>query len=239
MPRYRFSIRGMMIVVLLLSMAFAGLRTPTRLWANVWYSMALFGIAIAIPLAVAEREERRLFWIGFAICGWSYFLVALAPWVEEQASYRLATTTVLDIISPSLIDTKYLARIYMQTMQPPTAPTRPTPWQVWNLTEYPVSSVWRHGYAELHAPLLYFRVGHSAFCLILAMLAGELTRYLGTRDIQRSGTGTSRHPGARRTAEAVPFLLPDGPPRVEPSQSDGAAAPAPPPPAPTDRQVHI
>ncbi len=237
MPRYRFSIRGLMIVVLLLAMAFAGLRTPTRLWANVWYSMALFGIAIAIPLAVAEREGRRLFWIGFAVCGWVYFLFAMAPGFEEQASYRLATTTVLDLVSPHVLDLNYLTRIYAQTMQPPSSPARPTPWQTWNLTEYPLSPIWRHGYAELHAPFLYFRVGHSAFCLILAMLGGELTRYLGTRSIEPSAVGTRRHSGARRTAEDVPFLLPPSPARAQSPQSDGAAAPAPPP--SPDRQVHI
>ncbi len=237
MPRYRFSIRGMMIVILLLAMAFAGLRTPTRLWANVWYSMTLFGIAIAIPLAVAEHEGRRLFWIGFAVCGWVYFLIALAPWIEEQTGYRLATTTVLDVISPNVLDTKYLARIYIQTMQPPSSPTRPTPWQVWNLTEYPMAPVWRHGYAELHAPLLYFRVGHSAFCLILAMLGGELTRYIGTRNRARSAAGATRHERAHRTVEPVPFLQPDGSPRIESAPSDGLAAPAPSP--SPDRQVRI
>lgn len=237
MPRYRFSIRGMMIVVLLLAMAFAGLRTPTRLWANVWYSMALFGVAIAIPLAVAERDGRRLFWIGFAVCGWVYFLVALAPWIEEQASYRLATTTVLDLVSPHVLDMNYLERIYARTIQPPSWPTRPTPWQTWNLSEYPLSPNWRHGYAELHAPFLYFRVGHSAFCLILAMLGGELTRYLGTRHTERSAAGTLRRAEPRRTADAVPFLLPDGPAHVASAQSDGAPAPAPPP--SPDRQVRI
>lgn len=237
MPRYRFSIRGMMIVILLLAMAFAGLRTPTRLWANVWYTMSLFGVAIAIPLAVAEHEGRRLFWIGFAVCGWVYFLIALAPWVEEQTSYRLATTAVLDIISPSVLDTKYLARIYMQTMQPPSSPTRPTPWQVWNLTEYPMAPVWWHGYAELHAPLLYFRVGHSAFCLILAMLGGEVTRYIGTRNRARSAAGAARHEPAHRAVERVPFLQPDGLPRLESPPSDGLVAPAPPP--SPDRQVRI
>ncbi|MHB1557176.1 MAG: hypothetical protein ACYC61_06835 [Isosphaeraceae bacterium] len=236
MPRYRFSIRGMMIVVLLLAMAFAGLRTPTRLWANVWYSMALFGIAIAIPLAVAERDGRRLFWIGFAVCGWVYYLVALAPWIEEQTSYRLATTTVLDVISPGVVDNHYLERIYIRSFTSPAPTTPPTPWQVWNLAE-PHAATWRHGYATLHAPFLFFRIGHSAFCLIFAMLAGELTRYIGTRNSDRSGAGTSRHPGAWQTADAVPFLLPDGPARVASTQSDGAPAPAPPP--SSDRQVRI
>jgi hypothetical protein len=34
------------------------------------------------------------------------------------------------------------------------------------------------GYAMLHSPFLYLRIGHAAFCLLAAFLGGEAARYL-------------------------------------------------------------
>jgi hypothetical protein len=236
MSPYRFSIRGMMTFVVLAAMAFAALRTPTRLWANAWYTMALVGVTIAMPAAVATRDGRRLFWLGFAVCGGVYFLFALTPWLEDQASYRLLTTTVLDLISSSVVDKSYLARTYIPAFQPPSTPGTPTPWQVWNLSE-PDATRWRHGYAELHAPFLYFRVGHAAFCVLIAMAGGELTRYLGRARVERSAVGGASHPVGRAPIEPVPFLLPDRPGGVDSRR--GVHDTSPPPSPPADDRVRI
>ncbi len=215
MPRYRFSIRGMMTFVLITALAFAALRTPTRIWANAWYTMALLGVTMAIPAAVATRDGRRLFWLGFAVCGGVYFLFALTPWVEEQASYRLLTTAVLDLMAPGIVDRDYLAKTYMRVFQPPSSPVAPSPWQVWNLTE-PEAQTWRQGYVVLHAPFLYFRIGHSAFCLLIAMAGGELTRYLGGAKAGRSTSVAGRYPAGLSPVEPVSFLTPDPPAAVRP-----------------------
>ncbi len=79
MARYRFSIRGLMIVIVVLALAFTALRTPSRLWANAWFTLALGGVTIAIPAAVANVGDRRAFWVGFAVCGWVYFFFSLRP----------------------------------------------------------------------------------------------------------------------------------------------------------------
>ena len=41
MRRVRFSLRGLMVLIVLLGVAFAGLRSPTPLWANIWFSLRL------------------------------------------------------------------------------------------------------------------------------------------------------------------------------------------------------
>ncbi len=135
MQRYRFSIRGLMIIIMVLAVAFAALRTPSRIWANAWFSLALGGITIAIPAAVVRRGDRRAFWIGFAVCGWVYFLFALSPIVSEQTYHQLVTTTVLDLAAPYIVNNQYLLRTYMLAINPPSAPESPTPWQVWNLPD--------------------------------------------------------------------------------------------------------
>ena len=54
-------------------------------------------------------------------------------------------------------------------------------WQVWNLPDFPQAHSWRQGYATLHSPLLYLRIGHAAFCLLAAFAGGEAARYLHAR----------------------------------------------------------
>ena len=101
MRRYSFSIRGLMTVVVIIGVALVALRTPSRIAANAWFSLALGGVTLAIAAAVASVAERRAFWIGFATSGGVYFVFALAPWVDERASHQLVTTTILDLAAPS------------------------------------------------------------------------------------------------------------------------------------------
>jgi hypothetical protein len=178
MRRYSFSIRGLMSVVVILALAFAALRTPSRIWANAWFSLALSGLTVAIPGAVATVEDRRAFWVGFAAFGWVYFAFTLAPWVDKEASHQLLSTTILDIASPYIVDNRYLARTYMQSINPPSSPAEPTAWQAWNLPDFQATDSWRIGYVKLHSPFLFLRIGHAVFCLLGAVVGGELARYL-------------------------------------------------------------
>jgi hypothetical protein len=85
MRHFRFSIRGLMVVIVLLSVAFAALRFPTPLWANVWFSLTAAALTLAVPAAVYRRGEQRAFWVGFAVCGWVYFICQQAAPTERRS----------------------------------------------------------------------------------------------------------------------------------------------------------
>jgi hypothetical protein len=178
MRRYRFSICGIMVMIVLLGVACAALRTPSRFWANVWFSVALAAVTLAIPAAVSSQGGRRAFWVGFATCGWVYFLVSLGPWFDREIGYQLLTTTILDILSPHIVQNEYLLQGYIAGFNPPSAPGLPTPWQAWNLPDFRQSDTWSVGYTTLHSPWLYLRIGHAGCCLLLAYLGGEIARYV-------------------------------------------------------------
>jgi hypothetical protein len=189
MRRFRFSLRGVMMMIVLLAAAFAALRFPTPLWANVWYSLTLATLTLAIPAAVYRRDERRAFWVGFATCGWVYFILALAPWFQTEIGFQLATTTILDVLAPSIVQQDYLLRSYVGGFNPPSAPVEPTPWQSWNLPEFPSEKPWRlSGYATLHCPGLYLRIGHAVLCLLNALVGGEIVRSFGAARHRSDGT---------------------------------------------------
>ena len=181
----RFSIRGLMLGIVLLAIALVALRTPSRFWANVWFSLALAGVTLAVPAALCTRDGDQAFWCGFATCGWVYFVVSLGPWIAPEASHQLLTTTALDIVAPHIIQQDYLIRSYMAGFNPPSAPQAPTPWQIWNLPDFSQGERWHMGYATLQCPLLYLRIGHAAFCLLIAFFGGETARYLYVTRLER------------------------------------------------------
>jgi hypothetical protein len=112
----------------------------------------------------------------------------MAPWFQSEVSFQLVTTTLLDILSPYVVQKDYLIQTYIGGFNPPRAPAPPTPWQAWNLPEFPLEAPWHLGYATLHSPGLYLRIGHAACSLLLAVLGGAIIRHLhGTR----SGPGAA------------------------------------------------
>ncbi len=49
MKRFRFSIRGLMGAIVVMGVAFVGLRSPSPFWANLWLSLALAGLILSVP----------------------------------------------------------------------------------------------------------------------------------------------------------------------------------------------
>jgi hypothetical protein len=182
MRRFRFSISGMMVVIVLLCVAGAALRYPTPFWANIWFSLTLATLVLAVPAAVYRRGEQRAFWVGFATCGWVYFILTLVPWFQTEVGTQLATTTLLDVLAPRIVQTDYLLQSYWNGFNPQYAPAELTAWQAWNVPEFLPEKPWRMvGYATLHCPGLFLRIGHAVFCVVIAFLGGEAVRYLASK----------------------------------------------------------
>lgn len=209
MPRYRFSIRSLMVVILLLALAFTALRTPSRIWANAWYTLALGGVTIAIPAAVANLGQRRAFWIGFAVCGGVYFVFSLAPWLDKEVGHQLFTTTILDLASESIVDNHYMLRNYLLAINPPSGGVAPTAWQVWNLPDFQLYGQWSIGYVKLHSSFLFLRIGHSVFCLLFGLAGGEVARFLWLTRAAADSSRVVRQATERPRVEPVPFITPD------------------------------
>jgi hypothetical protein len=185
MRRFRFSLRALMVSIVLLGLAFAGLRSSTPLWANIWFSFSLAMLTLAVPVAVYRHGEQRAFWVGFATFGWVYFIVSLGPWFQTELGFQLATTTLLDLLAPYIVKKDALLRNYVGSFNPPSGPIAPTPWQHWNLPEFPPEHPWRIvGYATLLCPGLYLRIGHAIFCMLIAFLGGEAVRHFAANRAQ-------------------------------------------------------
>ena len=98
----RFSIANILALIAILAVALAALRTPSYLWANVTYSIALGALVVAIVNLVYGREARRAYWLGFSLCGGIYLTVYSVPMLRDSVGSRLVTETILDFIYPHL-----------------------------------------------------------------------------------------------------------------------------------------
>src|SRR5262245_47175994 len=95
MIRPRISIARLMVVVGVIAVGFAALRTPSQLWASGIYSLALAAFTIAVLAIAYRRGEKRAFWVGFLFCGGVSMVLAFGPWIAEQDGYPLVTTGIL------------------------------------------------------------------------------------------------------------------------------------------------
>ena len=98
----RFSIANGLAVIAIVAVALAALRTPSYLWANVTYSLALGAVVVAIINFAYSREAGRAYWLGFSLCGGIYLTVCSVPMLRDSVGSRLVTETILDFIYPHL-----------------------------------------------------------------------------------------------------------------------------------------
>ena len=91
MRRFRFHIGTLVILVLLVGVGFAALRESDETWDSSIFSLTLGMLLISILLAIHRTENRRAFWLGFALFGSAYLGFFLVPSIES----RLITTKAL------------------------------------------------------------------------------------------------------------------------------------------------
>ena len=95
MSRPRFSIAGLMIVVLFCAVGAAALRSSSGLWADVLFTLTLAMLGVAILGLAYRRGARRASWAGFALFGGGYLLACFGPWFATEVRPHLATTPLL------------------------------------------------------------------------------------------------------------------------------------------------
>jgi hypothetical protein len=94
----RFSIAGLMGLVVVAAVGVAALRFASELWAGVLLMLTLGVLGAAILGMVHRRDGKRAWWQGFALFGWGYLTLALGPWFGATIAPSLPTTTGLNAL---------------------------------------------------------------------------------------------------------------------------------------------
>jgi hypothetical protein len=99
--KLRVSLVGLIGVVLLLAIIFAGLRSGSNDWFKSIYTLTFI---LLIYAAIAARY-RGAFWYGFAIAGWAYFLLGFGSGSHSRSSAvnrNLVSSIILEIVSGTM-----------------------------------------------------------------------------------------------------------------------------------------
>jgi hypothetical protein len=100
---FRISILGLTASVLFISVAFVCLSFASELVAGLVLLPTLAILAMAILGVVYRRGNARAFWLGFALLGWGYMVLASGSWWARSLNRpELATPSLLDQFYPVL-----------------------------------------------------------------------------------------------------------------------------------------
>jgi len=216
----RFSIGGLMGLVLVIALGLVGLKQANTIWASTFFTVTLVALVISVLNAIQTRERSRVFWVGFAVSGWIYFLCAFGLGSESGAATpQVLTEKLLDqllpLFHPEAAPDSALIPIAVQSNAspalavPPPPPATPEsdPAQTPDLA-LPSSTA-----APLNFPSAYYgyynratgtisnpyhQIGHSLASLIVAYLGGLYSLLVAVRR-------------DRREAESAPGVSPSSP----------------------------
>lgn len=109
MKRIRFSLAGLMGLVLIAAIGIAALRSASPAWAGsmLLLTLALFGISVLGT--VYRREGKRAFWLGWCLFSGGYLAVAFAPWWGEEIKPALPTSAILSFLHERLAPARPLS----------------------------------------------------------------------------------------------------------------------------------
>ncbi len=102
----RISIVRVMIFIAFVAIGVAALREPSPVWTSLLYSLAFGCNFLAVVGAIVGAGRIRSAAIGFAVCGWGYFVLAISQTnAPGQTSILITSVLVrqtLDLLTAGL-----------------------------------------------------------------------------------------------------------------------------------------
>ncbi len=84
MRHIRFSITGMLVIVLFVAVGFAALRESSDLWESGVFSLTLGILVMSILIAIHRTGSKRACWLGFALLGTTDLGFSQVPSIESR-----------------------------------------------------------------------------------------------------------------------------------------------------------
>jgi hypothetical protein len=174
----RFSIAGLMGVILVAAIGLAALHNPTELWAGVIFLLTCGVLALAIVGVACRGQGERAWWLGLALFGWGYFTLAFSS--PREGLPRLPTTAVLKAIMGDIAE-------------PPPGIMGGGFRCIGPLAQFGGMGVPFGGLAD-------WQIGHCLWSLAAALLGGTLGRLLFAVPAARKDEPSASSQPAARTA---------------------------------------
>jgi hypothetical protein len=201
MRRFRFSIAGLLGVILFVAVGLAALRSASAQWDGAVFGVTLLILTTSILVAIYRDQARRAFWIGFALFGWVYLAASLIPPVEA----RLPTTgglVFLDAkrsrLSPSgmaFADVDADGKMDLLIATRPSASTTTARGMAGEIITETIFG-YRTPMVISGSTAHFLRIGHSLLALLIACLGGLVSRRLRASSAPRPTPARENGPAA-------------------------------------------
>jgi hypothetical protein len=169
MRRFRFSIAGLLVFIVICGIGFAALKESNDPWEHAVFSVTLLALVTAVLLAVHRTEARRAFWLGFVVCGGCYLGFSLIPAIES----RLASTLGLSYIHSKLpLQSANTLRLTVVASGASVLNAQPKPMTLTVNNDHFRLIQWGSSTGN------FVKIGHSMLALLLGWLGGLLSRRL-------------------------------------------------------------
>jgi hypothetical protein len=91
MKNPQITIAHLILIILVVAVALAAIRSGSAAWAGAMFSITFFAVICSLLGVALGRGMRRVYWSGFATLGWGYLLLVFAPWLDGKVGeYLLA-----------------------------------------------------------------------------------------------------------------------------------------------------
>lgn len=203
MPRFRFSMSRLLLIVLLVALGCAALVQSTPLWASVVVTITLLLLMLSAIMAITGRGSSRSFWIGFAVAGWIYWIVVNTQFTADFRG-RLLTTQSLDYLARKVQKQGFQPSSAPPPYYPPAAVAPPTQIAPQRVTvapptvyySQPVSTtvytvVAPTGTGHFERLMAFDRIGQAMYVILFGLLGGSVCRWRGDR-LEHSATVAPR-----------------------------------------------
>jgi hypothetical protein len=174
MNRPHFSIRFLLLTVLLFGVAIAALTHPSELWDSLLFSGYLAILHVAIVGMILCRGCLRAFWIASSVFGWGYLILSSGPWISQPIRPRLISESILVSLYPRLISL------------PPGVDLTNSGILVGDMNKLNSVDVFNSSQAQFRQ---FKDIGHLLTGLILALVGGYVSWFLVSRK-DRSSSAT-------------------------------------------------
>src|SRR4051794_9671577 len=94
----RVTIAQLILVIVVVAIGLAAIRSGSPAWSGALFSITLFAMICSLLGIALGRGTRRVYWSGFATLGWSYLLLIYVPWLHENLGQYLLAPNLFEQI---------------------------------------------------------------------------------------------------------------------------------------------
>lgn len=186
MRRIRFSLAGLMGLVLVAGVGIAALRNASPAWTGSMLFLTLALLGVSVLGMVYRRDGKRAFWLGWGIFSGGYLALAFAPWWAQEIKPVLPTSLLLSYLHERLAPNGPLTVTLaldqqMQNMQGTlsvTLPARLSTAQALNAVMAPAATMSGLRWLSIsHDAESFEQVGHCLAGLLAGLIGGLVGRW--------------------------------------------------------------